>query len=69
MPKTQGIIRGRTIELTEDIGMGDGQRVSNEMMPIDLSKPAPAKYPLRGTPIQFDDAVNPVVESDWESQS
>lgn len=24
-------------------------------------------YPLRGLPIQFDDATSPVAESDWEA--
>jgi hypothetical protein len=24
------------------------------------------RYPLRGTPIQFDDPTEPVAESDWE---
>jgi hypothetical protein len=26
------------------------------------------RYPLRGTPIQYDDPTGPVAESDWEVQ-
>ncbi len=29
--------------------------------------PAPGRYPLRGTPVQYVDPTMPVAEDDWES--
>lgn len=39
MPKTQGIIRGRTIELAEDLGVADGQQVEVQVTVVGAPMP------------------------------
>lgn len=43
-----------------------GEPVEVVVLPARNQRSAEDRYPLRGTPIQFDDPTVPVGESDWE---
>ena len=43
-----------------------GKPVEVLVFPAKSQSPQGERYPLRDTPIQFDDPTAPVAESDWE---
>jgi hypothetical protein len=43
-----------------------GKPVEVVVFPAESQSTQGARYPLRGTPIQFVDPTEPVAESDWE---
>ena len=43
-----------------------GNPVEVVVFPARRQAPRGERYPLRGTPIQFDDPTEPVTEADWE---
>ena len=45
-----------------------GKPVEVVVFPAEARPNQGARYPLRGTPIQFVDPTEPVAESDWEAQ-
>lgn len=51
----------------ESLPFPAGKRVEVVVFPARHELPGEARYPLRGTPIQFENPVEPVAESDWEA--
>lgn len=73
MSTIRGVIHGRTIELENEPGLPDGQRVAVEIRPLDappawlerlVVDPAvrPGKFIIRGTRLPVDDLVRLVEE-------
>jgi hypothetical protein len=46
-----------------------GKSVEVVVFPASAKSPRQNKYPLRGTPIQYDDPTTPVADADWEASS
>lgn len=50
----------------ENLPFPPGKPVEVVVFPARNQPAVEDRYPLRGTPIQFDDPTEPVGESDWE---
>lgn len=44
-----------------------GQTVEVIILPYPGCAPAVSQYPLRGTPVRYDDPTGPIAEDEWEA--
>ena len=51
-----------------DLPLHAGEAVEVVIVTRGAAGAAPKRYPLRGTPVNYVDPMEPVAESDWESE-
>ena len=64
--RTKAIVSENGSVTIEKLPFPAGKRVEIVVFPAESQSPQGERYPLRGTPIQFDDPTEPVAEADWE---
>ncbi len=64
--RTKAIVAENGSLTVEKLPFPAGEPVEVVVFPANDESPREKRYPLRGTPIQFDDPTAPVAESDWE---
>ena len=56
----------KTVTLV-DLPFATGQSVEITVVPLQPQRADEQRYPLRGTPVQYESPTSPVAESDWEA--
>jgi hypothetical protein len=64
--RTKAIVSENGSLTIERLPFPAGKPVEVVVFPARNPSAAGERYPLRGTPIRFDDPTEPVEESDWE---
>ena len=64
--RTKAIVSENGSLTIERLPFPAGKPVEVVVFPARNQSAVGGRYPLRGTPIQFDDPVEPIGESDWE---
>ncbi|MFV1965995.1 MAG: hypothetical protein ACC628_11265 [Pirellulaceae bacterium] len=64
--RTKAIVSENGSLTIEKLPFPAGKPVEVVVFPAPHQSAAGERYPLRGTPIQFDDPTEPVGESDWD---
>ena len=64
--RTKAIVSEDGSLTIEKLPFPAGKPVEVVVLPAESQSPQGERYPLRGTPIQFDDPTGPVAEPDWE---
>ena len=67
--RTQAIVAENGSLTIEKVPFPAGKPVEVVVFPANEASREGQRYPLRGTPIQFDGPTAPVAESDWEARS
>jgi len=67
--RTKAIVTKNGSLTIEKLPFPAGRPVEVVVFPVNDPSSQRERYPLRGTPIQFDDPTGPVAEADWESLS
>jgi hypothetical protein len=67
--RTKAIVAENGSLTVEKVPFPAGKPVEVVVFPANDEPPPGKRYPLRGTPIQFEDPTAPVAESDWEALS
>ena len=65
--RTKAIVSENGSVTIEKLPFPAGKSVEVVVFPATTKPSQGGRYPLRGTPIQFDDPTEPVAESDWET--
>jgi len=65
--RTKAIVSENGSLTIERLPFQAGESVEVVVFPARSHPPQGERYPLRGTPIQFDDPTAPVAQSDWEA--
>ena len=66
--RTHAVVSANGSLEIEQVPFAAGDTVEVVILPTKAQNTS-QRYPLQGTPIQFEDAVSPVAEGDWELQS
>jgi len=64
--RTKAIVTENGSLTIEQLPFPAGEPVEVVVFPANDKSPREKRYPLRDTPIQFDDPIAPAAESDWE---
>jgi hypothetical protein len=64
--RTKAIVAENGCLTVEKLPFPAGKSVEVIVFPVNDESPPEKRYPLRGTPLQFDDPTVPVAEADWE---
>ena len=64
--RTKAIVSETGSLTIDNLPFPTGEPVEGVVFPAKRQSRQGERYPLRGTPIQFDDTTGPVAESDWE---
>jgi hypothetical protein len=64
--RTKAIVSENGSLTIEKLPFPAGKSVEVVVFPAKCQSPHGERYPLRGTPIQFDEPTEPVAESNWE---
>jgi hypothetical protein len=67
--RTKAIVAENGSLTVEQLPFPAGESVEVVVFPANEESPREERYPLRGTPIHFDDPTTPVADTDWESLS
>jgi hypothetical protein len=67
--RRKAIVSDKGTVIIDGLPYPAGESVEVVVFPAASALPREPRYPLRGTPIEFDDPIGPVAESDWETLS
>jgi hypothetical protein len=65
--RTKAVVSENGSLILENLPFPAGKPVEVVVFPANNQPSRGERYPLRGSPIQFDDPTSPVDESDWET--